>query len=203
MPKLDFKKQLSALYAPGAKAVQIVDVPRMNFVMIDGTGDPDAVAYQQAVEALYSISYTLKFMVKKETGVDYGVLPLEGLWWAKNIEDFAAQNRNNWLWTALMMQPEPVTGEFFQAAVEKLKASKNPPALSKACFEAFHEGLCAQIMYFGPYSQEGPTILRIHDFIAEQRYKLRGKHHEIYLGDPRRSKPEKLKTVLRQPMEKP
>jgi hypothetical protein len=202
MPKLDFKKQLSALYAPGAKEVQIVDVPGMNFVMIDGTGDPDAAAYQEAVETLYSISYTLKFMVKKETGADYGVMPLEGLWWAKNLEDFAAQKRNNWQWTSMIMQPEPVTQEFFQAAIEKLKVTKNPPALSKARFESFHEGLCAQIMYLGPYSQEGPTILRIHAFITEQGNKLRGKHHEIYLGDPRRTAPEKLKTVLRQPMEK-
>jgi hypothetical protein len=171
MPKLDFKKRLASLYAPGAREVRIVDVPEMNFVMIDGTGDPAAAAYQEAAAALYSISYTLKFMVKKETGADYGVMPLEGLWWAKNLEDFAAQKRNNWLWTSLMMQPEPVTEEFFQAAIEKLKVSKNPPAPSKARFEAFHEGLSAQILYFGPYSQEGPTILRIHAFIAERRRK--------------------------------
>lgn len=202
MEKIDFRKQMASLYNPSAKGIQMVDVPEMNFVMIDGVGDPNQSSYQEAVEALYSISYTLKFAVKKETGKDYGVMPLEGLWWSKDKTDFASVNRDEWFWTSMIMQPGHVTGDQFQAAIEKLKTTKNLPALSKARFESFHEGLCAQILYLGPYSQEGPVIRLIHEFITSSGYELRGKHHEIYLSDPRRSKPEKLKTILRQPMEK-
>jgi hypothetical protein len=202
MDKIDFKKQLAEFYAPGAKAVQIVDVPKMNFVMVDGNGSPEQGEYMEAIETLYSISYTLKFMVKKETAMDYGVMPLEGLWWAKDMADFIKGNKDNWQWTALIMQPEYVTDVLFHLAVDKVKADKNPPALQRARFESFLEGLSAQIMYSGPYSQEGPTISRIHEFIAENGYQLHGKHHEIYLGDPRRTRPEKLKTIIRQPMRK-
>ena len=202
MEKIDFKKQMASFYCPGGKTVQIVDVPKMNFVMIDGVGDPNKTAFQEAVGALYSISYTLKFMIKKETGVDYGVMPLEGLWWANDMADFAQGNKDAWQWTSLIMQPEYVTETLFRSAIEKVKSTKDIPAVTQARFEAFHEGPCAQIMYLGPYSEEGPIISRIHEFAAENGYKLRGKHHEIYLGDPRRSKPEKLKTILRQPVEK-
>jgi hypothetical protein len=202
MAKIDFKKRMADLYAPGGRVVTTVDVPEMNFVMIDGKGSPDASTYQEAVEALYSISYTLKFMVKKTTGTDYGVMPLEGLWWADNMMDFAEHNKSNWQWTALIMQPEYVTDELFRAAIDKLKVTKNPPGLARARFQKFHEGICAQIMYMGPYSGEGPVIRRIHEFIHANAYVLRGKHHEIYLGDPRRTQPDKLKTILRQPMEK-
>ena len=200
MEKIDIKKKLANLYAPGTKTVQTVTVPKMNFIMIDGTGNPNNRAYQQAVEALYTLSYTLKFTIKKESGVEYSVMPLEGLWWAQDMPDFQKGNKDNWQWTAMIMQPEYVTEKLFRSAVDKVKADKNPPALSEARFEAFDEGLCAQIMYIGPYAEEGPIISRIHEFIADSRYQLRGKHHEIYLGDPRRSKPEKLKTILRQPM---
>ena len=199
MAKIDLKKQLSDLYSPSVREVQIVDVPAMNFVVIDGKGSPDDTPYQQAVGALYSIAYTLKFMLKK-AGTDYGVMPLEGLWWADNMADFAEHTKKNWQWTALIMQPQYVTEKLFQESFDKLKATKNPPGLSAVRFENFHEGLCAQIMYLGPYSEEAPVITRIHEFIHTNGYALRGKHHEIYLGDPRRTKPEKLKTIIRQPM---
>ncbi len=202
MAKIDFKKQLSTLYAPGKKAIQIVDVPALNFVMIDGKGSPAGAEYAEAIQVLYTISYTLKFMIKKSGGTDYGVMPLEGLWWSDDMLDFINHNKSNWQWTALIMQPEFVTADLFSAAIEQVKASKNPPGLAKARFASFKEGLSAQIMYLGPYSDEGPTIQKIHQFIQENGYALSGKHHEIYLSDPRRTAPEKLKTIIRQPMQK-
>jgi hypothetical protein len=202
MAKIDLKKQMADLYAPGVKAIRVVDVPEMNFVIIDGKGSPDGSAYAEAVQTLYAVSYTLKFMIKKTRETDYGVMPLEGLWWADNMTDFAEHNKNNWLWTALIMQPEYVTEELFREATDKVKAARNPPALAKARFEKFHEGACAQIMYMGQYSDEGPTIQKIHEFIHDNGYTLSGKHHEIYLSDPRRTSPERLKTIIRQPFKK-
>ncbi|MFQ5602645.1 MAG: GyrI-like domain-containing protein [bacterium] len=200
MPKLDLKKQLNHLYYPSKKEVTVVDVPEMNFLMIDGQGDPNtSEVYQQAVEALFTVSYTLKFMIKKgETAIDYAVMPLEGLWWAEDMSQFSAENKDAWLWTAMIMQPEYVTRELFEEAKMQAAKKKDLPALPRMRFEAFHEGQAAQIMHIGPYSEEGPTIGKIHNFIREQGGKLRGKHHEIYLGDPRRTAPEKLKTVIRQ-----
>jgi hypothetical protein len=202
MAKIDIKKQKSSLYSPGSKEIQIVDVPKMNFLMIDGVGDPNQALYQKAVEALFSISYTLKFIVKKEMGIDYGVMPLEGLWWAKDMSDFINMRKDNWLWTALIMQPEYITENIFNLAIDKIKKGRDLPDLGKMRFEPFNEGKSVQVLYIGPYSQEGPTIQKIHGIVAMQGYKLRGKHHEIYLSDPRRSLPEKLKTILRQPIEK-
>ena len=131
MEKIDFKKQMASFYSPSGKTVQIVDVPKMNFLMIDGVGDPNKTAFQEAVGALYSISYTLKFMIKKETGVDYGVMPLEGLWWAKDMADFSQGNKDAWQWTSLMMQPEYVTETLFQSAIEKVKSTKDIPAVTQ------------------------------------------------------------------------
>ena len=199
MAKIDIKKQMTALYSPRGKDIQILDVPEMNFITEDGTGDPNKPPYFQAVETLFSLAYTIKFIVKRETGTDYGVMPLESLWWADNLADFASGKRDAWKWTAMIMQPECVTESFFNSSVEKLKTGRNPPALAKARFQAFREGLCAQVMYRGPYSNEGPVIMGIHDFIKQQGYKLSGKHHEIYLNDPSRTQPGNLKTILRQP----
>lgn len=201
MTKIDFKKELKHLYNPSEKKVEIVDAPMMNFLMIDGSGDPNtAQEYKDAVEALFAVSYALKFMVKKERGVDYGVLPLEGLWWTEDMTQFSVENKDVWKWTSMIMQPEYVTEDLVSKALEQVEKKKNPPALPKIRFESFHEGLSAQIMHIGPYSAEGPTIERLHNFIKENGYKLKGKHHEIYLSDPRRSAPERMKTVIRQPM---
>lgn len=201
MPKIDLKKQLKHLYNPSQKEVSVVDVPPMNFLMIDGQGDPNtSEAYQQAIEALFSVSYTLKFMIKKgEAAIDYAVMPLEGLWWAEDMTQFSAENKDAWLWTAMIMQPEYVTEKLFEDAKEQAAKKKDLPALSLIRFEPFHEGKAAQIMHIGPYAEEGPTIEKIHHFIKQQGGELRGKHHEIYLGDPRRTAPERLKTVIRQP----
>lgn len=203
MEKIDFKKELKHLYQPSAKEVVKIQVPEMNFLMIDGRGDPNtSQEYKEAVEALYAVSYALKFMIKKgEKAVDYGVLPLEGLWWVDDMSQFSVDKKNEWKWTSMIMQPEYVTKDKVQAALSEIEKKKNPPGLSKIRFETYKEGLSAQIMHIGPFSEEGPTIEKIHSFIKENGYSLRGKHHEIYLSDPRRSKPEKMRTVIRQPMQ--
>ena len=202
MTKIDFKKELKHLYKPSAKKVEIVDVPQMNFLMIDGEGDPNtSQEFQDAVEALYSLSYTLKFMIKKgDLKVDFGVMPLEGLWWTDDMSQFSTENKENWKWTLMIMQPEYVTAELFNEALEQVKKKKNPPALSKVRFEVFSEAKAAQIMHIGPFSEEGPTIKKVHNFIQENGCKLSGKHHEIYLSDIRKAAPEKWKTIIRQPM---
>jgi hypothetical protein len=205
--KLDLKKQFKHLYNPPTKQVVEVDVPPLNFIMLDGSGDPNtAESYRQAIEALYGLSYTLKFASKKN-GVDFTVMALEGLWWMDDMGsaygdlDFAA-DKSLWKWTMMMLQPDHITQPMFDAAVDELRRKKNPAALDSVRFERFHEGLSAQIMHIGPYSAEKPNIDRIHAYIAEHGFEEAGKHHEIYLGDPRRTAPEKLRTVIRQPMRK-
>lgn len=174
----------------------------MSFLMIDGKGDPNASQeFQDAVEALYSLSYALKFMIKKgESGIDYGVMPLEGLWWADDMSQFSTENKETWKWTLMIMQPEYVTTELFNEAVEQVKKKKNPVALPKVRFESFSEGKAAQIIHTGPFSEEGPTIAKLHKFIEENDCRLSGNHHEIYLSDIRKAAPEKWKTIIRQPM---
>ena len=203
MGKFDFKRQLKHLYQPSAKEVSVVDVPEMIFLMIDGQGDPNtSQEYQEAVEALYAVAYQLKFLVKKrDPQLDYVVPPLEGLWWCENMSEFNIDDKDAWEWIAMIAEPEHVTQTVFLEAIEQVKAKKDLPALAKIRLERFHEGLAAQIMHIGPFSAEGPTIDRLHAFVRENGYKLRGKHHEIYLSDPRRTAPEKLKTVIRQPVE--
>jgi len=203
MAPFDVRKDLKHLYAPSAKLVSLVDVPPLSFLMIDGHGDPNhSLQYQQAVEALYALSYALKFALKK-AGHDYAVAPLEGLWWAENMADWARLRAAEWDWTMMIMQPEPVTAEAVERVKEEVMRKKQLDALSRMRFAAYHEGLAVQILYYGAYQDEGPTIARLHAFAGEQGFGLRGKHHEIYLGDPRRTAPEKLKTVLRQPVDRP
>ncbi len=201
MMKKDYKKELKHLYKASVKKAEIVDIPQMNFLMIDGEGDPNtSQEFQDAVEALYGISYTLKFMIKKgELGIDYGVMPLEGLWWVDDMSQFSIESKDEWKWTLMIMQPEYVTTELFAEAFEQVKRKKNLIALSKVRFEAFLEGRAVQIMHIGPFSEEGPTIEKVHNFIKENGFKLSGMHHEIYLSDIRRAAPEKWKTIIRQP----
>ena len=202
MTKIDYKKELKHLYKPSAKIVEIVEVPQMNFLMIDGEGDPNtSQEFQGAVDCLYSLSYTLKFIIKKGgSGIDYSVMPLEGLWWADDESQFNAENKETWKWTLMIMQPEYVTAELFEEAVEQVKKKKNPVALPAVRFESFSEGKASQIMHLGPFSEEGPTIEKVHNFIGENGCKLSGNHHEIYLSDIRKASPEKWKTIIRQPM---
>jgi hypothetical protein len=201
MNKIDLKKEWKELYRPSAKQVSIVDVPPLNYLMIDGRGDPNiAQEYKDAVETLYAVAYTLKFMLKKgEISQDYVVMPLQGLWWVENMADFSVEKKGDWQWTMMILQPQPVTETMFEEAVAQAAKKKNPPALAKIRFESLHEGTSAQIMHIGPYADEAPNIAKIHQFIAENGDQLHGKHHEIYLSDPRRAAPEKLKTIIRQP----
>ena len=202
MPIIDYKKELKHLYAPSAQAPGLVDVPPLHFLMIDGQGDPNrAPEYAAAVEMLYALAYALKFMVKREpSGADYTVMPLEGLWWGAGIDWHDAGQRADWQWTMMIMQPELVTVELFEQALAATRKKKPELALDRLRFERYDEGHAAQIMHIGPYAIEGPTVARLHAFIEQQGHALRGKHHEIYLGDPRKTAPEKLRTVIRQPM---
>lgn len=201
MAKVDYKKTLKAFYGPPATGVVAVDIPPMNFLMIDGYGMPGtSQSFQEAVETLYPVAYTLKFMIKKgTTGVDYGVLPLEGLWWADDMDDFIAGNKERWKWTLMIMQPDIVATDTVTDAISQVRKKTNPPALADLRFETFDEGRSAQILHKGPFDEEGPSIQKLHRFIDASGGRLSGKHHEIYLNDFRRTAPERLKTVLRQP----
>jgi len=201
LKKIDFKIALKELYNPPRKAPVIIDVPSMNFLMIDGQGDPvTSKEYQESIEALYAVAFPLKFMLKKAGTIDYTVLPLEGLWWVDNMEEWSMNQREKWKWTMMIMQPEQATREYVNHTIEAVKKKKDLRTLSKIRFEPYNEGLSVQILYIGPYKEEGPTIDMLHKFAIDQGYELRGKHHEIYLGDPRRTQPEKLKTIIRQPI---
>ena len=201
--KVDYKKELKQLYNPPAKSVVEVVVPAMNFLMIDGEGDPNtSPVYAEAVETLFALSYTLKFMVKKGAlGIDYAVMPLEGLWWAEDMTTFSPDNKAGWLWTAMIMQPPMITQEMVDKALVDVKKKRGVDALLPVRFEQWEEGVAAQVMHTGPFSAEGPTIERVHQFIASSGRKLAGKHHEIYLSDIRKADPANWKTVVRQPME--
>jgi len=200
MQKIDLKKELKQLYQPSAKEVVRVEVPTFQFLMIDGMGDPNTSRYAEAVEALFSVSYTVKFMVKKEAqGIDYAVMPLEGLWWADDMSAFITNDRSNWKWTAMIMQPTFVESKLIQSAIQEVKRKKALASVGALRLESFTEGFCAQILHIGPFSEEGPTIQRVHNFIYQQS-ELTGKHHEIYLSDIRKADPSKWKTIIRQPM---
>jgi len=203
MEKLDLKKQLKSVYQASATTVTEVDVPAFHFLMIDGQGDPNSSAdYSAAVEALFTVSYTLKFMIKKSSAaIDYAVMPLEGLWWADDMADFVADRKSQWCWTMMIMQPEFVTEQMVADAIATACKKKSLPALLQLRFENFAEGHSAQILHKGPFSEEGPTIERLHQYIDEHG-KLAGKHHEIYLSDIRKAAPENWKTIIRQPMKK-
>ena len=202
MKKLDLKKDLRSFYKASAKDVVLVEVPKMNFFMIDGVGDPNTSPdYRNAVEALFSLSYALKFMIKKGAmAIDYGVMPLEGLWWADDMTDFTNGNKDHWQWTAMMMQPEFITPDLVAEARAQTEKKKNLPALPKVRFETWREGRAAQTLHIGPFSEEAPTIERVHRFIEESGLERAGKHHEIYLSDIRRAAPEKWQTIIRQPV---
>jgi hypothetical protein len=197
--KQDLKNVLKDCYNPSSKEFSIIDVPTFNFLMIDGSGDPNtSPEYQAAIEALYSISYTLKFSMKKSAGIDYLVMPLEGLWWADDLSDMS--DKSLWKWTAMIMQPDFISEPLVHDSIEASRGKRGLPSLEKLHFEPYAEGLSVQILYYGPYSEEGPTISRMHTYIREHGFELAKKHHEIYIGDPRRCAPEKLKTILRQPV---
>src|SRR6266404_4176711 len=201
MEKVDLKKDLKHLYRPSAKAVSVENVPSLNFLMIDGSGNPNtSPEYAQAIEALFALAYALKFKVKKsEAGIDYAVMPLEGLWWAEDMSQFNANDKEAWQWTMMIMQPDYITVALFAKALPEVEKKKKNAALKRIRFEPYHEGLSAQIMHNGSYAEEAPTIAKLHDYIVRSGNKLQGQHHEIYLNDPRKTQPTKLQTIIRQP----
>jgi hypothetical protein len=200
MLKLDFKKDMKELYNPSKKEFAFVDVPPMNFIMLDGHGNPNNnPEYSATIEALYALAYTIKFSLKPQ-GIEFSVAPLEGLWWMPDMNEFTVANKDRWDWTMMIMQPEQVTRDLFNKTCAQVTLKKGLPLASQARLGTYNEGRSVQILYFGAYADEGPTILRMHEFIKASGYTTNGKHHEIYLGDPRRSAPEKLKTVIRQPV---
>lgn len=202
MEKLDIVKTLKHLYQPSAREIVLIDVPEMNFLMVDGEGDPNtSQSFSHAIEALYPVSYTLKFMVKKgDMGIDYGVMPLEATWWSDEMSAFSTGNKDAWKWTIMVMQPEFITREMVMEATAEVAKKKKPVSLPLARFESFKEGKAAQTLHIGHFSQEGPTIEKVHRFIEDNGSHKVGKHHEIYLSDLRRTAPEKWKIIVRQPM---
>ena len=202
MKKIDLKKELKEFYRSSAKKVQIVTPPSMNFLKIDGQGNPNtSAAFQDAVATLFAVSYTLKFTVKKgEMAIDYGVMPLEGLWHADNIEVFDAEDKDSWRWTLMVMQPEFITEAMVLEAKETAQKKNKAPLADKLRFEIFEEGKAAQIMHVGPFSDEGPTVDTLHAYIKENGFEQTGAHHEIYLSDIRRAAPQNWKTIIRQPI---
>jgi len=202
--KTDFKKKLKHLYNPSATEVTIVEVPEMQYLMVDGQGDPNtSQEFKDTYQILYPVAYKVKFMSKAK-GKDYVVPPPEALWWAEDMEDFLVGNKDKWKWTSMLMVPDLISPEMVEEAIEFTKEKKSdlPPTFSNLRFEKLNEGKAAQILYIGPYSEEHAVIMRIHQVIEEQGGTFDGhnqKHHEIYLSDPRRANPDKLKTVIRQP----
>lgn len=201
MEKIDLKKELKQLYRVSAKEVVQVEVPTFKFLMVDGKGDPNtSKEYAEAVEALFSVSYTAKFMLKKAEGKDYAVMPLEGLWWADDMSAFAGSDKSMWKWTMMIMQPSFVSETVIEASMAEVARKKALPGVGRLRLESFSEGRCAQILHIGPFSEEGPAIERLHAFI-DARSGLTGKHHEIYLSDIRRADQKNWKTIIRQPMQ--
>lgn len=201
--KIDLTKILSPLYQPPTKAPVLVEVPSLSYLMINGHGNPNnSPQYQSAIEALFSFSYTLKFAVKKNSGMDYRVMPPEGLWWVKNMADFSLEHKEDWDWTMMILQPEFITADLVEETRRELAKKKELPLLPQVRLEVYHEGPCVQLMHIGPYADEAPNINRMYRFMAEEGLVHNGKHHEIYLSDVRRTAPEKLKTILRQPVRK-
>lgn len=203
MAKVDFKKTMKALYAPASTDFAMVEVPSMQFVMVDGMGDPNISAdYALAVQWVYAVSYAIKFAAKLFYGQDYVVPPLEALWWADDIADFAAGRRETWRWTVMLMVPDFVERPAFDSAIDKSKKKLGEPPASLR-FDHFAEGRCVQFLHIGSYAEEAPTIKRMHEeFIPARGLVEAGRHHEIYLSDPRKVEASRLRTVVRQPVKR-
>lgn len=199
--KVDFKRELPC-YTAKRDSPQVTDVPDLQYLMIDGHGDPNTSAYGAAVTALYPVAYKLKFASKKDLGRDYVVMPLEGLWWADDMNTFTtARDKAQWDWTLMIMVPDWITAEMFGDAVERLGARERPERLDGVRLESLSEGRCVQALHVGPYDDEVELLRYMHEeFVPEHGLAMVGKHHEIYLNDPRRAEPAKLRTILRQPV---
>ncbi len=210
MEKLDLKKVHRDLYRPPTKEVSLVDVPEFGFIQVDGEIPPgipvdQAPEYHQSLELLYGLAYGLKFMSKlsEKNPLDFTVMPLEGLWWTeRSHEGFDFSRDQTWFFTSMIMQPDHITQDMFERALDEFKSKKDNPLVERARLARFEERLSMQVMHIGPFSEEAATLAKMDTFAAEHGYVHRGRHHEIYLGDPRRTKPENLKTILRHPIER-
>ena len=202
--KVDLKKQIPVYSAP-RDGFETVTVPPMRYLAVDGAGDPNtAQSYADALATLYPVAYALKFLSKRELDRDYVVMPLEALWWADDMAAFTvARDKSRWRWTAMILVPEWLTDEHVGTAIERVRAKGDAPSLEALRVETLDEGLCVQTLHVGSYDDEGPVLARLHDqFIPAHGLRMSGRHHEIYLSDPRRAAPEKLRTILRQPVER-
>jgi hypothetical protein len=205
---LEMKKDLKHLYQPSAKEPVLIDVPPMQFIMIDGAIEKGqspgtSPGFADAMQAMYGMAYTLKFAAKKRAvdPVDYPVMAMEGLWWVDDGH-FDLASPGNWVYTLMIMEPAVVTQTMFSDALGQLRAKRPSEAMARLRLAEFHEGLSVQIMHIGPYATEPATVDRMRAFATARGYRTRGRHHEIYLGNPLKAAPEKLKTVLRLPVEK-
>lgn len=204
MPKIDLRKQFKNLYTASAKKAALVDVPRLKFLMVDGAGHPDGnPLFQQAMEALFGVAYTLKFSSKLGPAkLDWTMMPPEGVWWMEGSRPFDCADKAAWRWTLMIAQPDAVTAAMVRAAKKTLKEKKNPALVDDVRLEALREGPAVQILHIGPYDAEQPAVDKLIAFAAENGYAISGRHREIYFSDPRRTKPEKLKTIIRCPVKK-
>jgi hypothetical protein len=205
--------ELRSLYRARRGVVDLVDVPELGYVVVDGTGDPEGAAFGAALQALYTVSYGAHFAAKKERNAATRVMPLEALWWVDDPQEqdivaavalgratMADTDRERWHWRAMIVQPEPIDADVVAACITQARAKKVLPALELVRYERWAEGRCAQLLHIGSYAAEGPSIVLLHKGIAAAGYQPDGRHHEIYLGDPRRSRPETLRTILRHPV---
>jgi len=199
--KYDVKREHKDLYAPRNTTWTLLDVPELTYLAVDGRGDPNtSPAYAAAVEALYAVAYTLKFATRQETG-DFVVGPLEGLWWHEDPTVFTARAKESWNWTMLLHLPDWVTADQLDDARAAATAKKKLPAIAEVRQLTLREGRCAQVLHVGSYDEEGPVLATLHDeFLPANGLREAGDHHEVYLGDPRRTEPARLRTVLRQPV---
>ncbi len=196
----DLRTVLKPLYSPKTGEVQLVRVPKMKHIVVDGDGEPGAKSFQEAMGVIFSLAYTMKFRSKNLLKKDYSVMAPEGLWWMKG--KFDPSKPKEWMWSLRVVVPDFITTKTFSDTVEEVKRKKNPPGLDRARLETFDEGPCIQTLHIGPYSAEAETIAKLEAFAKEHGYKMVGKHHEIYLGDPRRAPPSKLRTIIRHPVAK-
>ena len=199
--KFDFRKSLKSFYNPPAGEVELIRIPSMKFIMVDGAGAPGGESFQQAFGVIYNLAYTMKFRAKKLLKKDYNMMAPEGLWWMKGGK-IDPTRPGDWLWTLMVVQPDFITPKLFSESMEEVRRKKNPPGLEKAHLESFDEGICVQTMHIGPYSTETESIAKLEAFAREHGYRMVGKHHEIYLGDPNRATPSTLKTIVRYPVAK-
>lgn len=202
MEKKDFKIKFKNEYTASQKEAKLLEMPKLNYLALQGVGNPaTSPMYQEAIESLYAIAYTIKFKLKKEKGIDFGVMPLETLWWLPEGEvRMEEANKSNWCWESLIMQPEFIDEQMVREAIEEVSRKRNLTLAKEVSFKTLEEGIVMQIMHKGPYDKEQEQVALLHQSIQEKGYTPIGLHHEIYLNDPRRTLPENLKTIIRQPI---